>query len=40
MMIRWESWEDAETLLACYQQPDDETLLDVMAEPRKLREAR
>jgi integrase len=32
-------WKDVETLLTCYQQPDDETLLDVMAEPRKLSEA-
>lgn len=29
---------DVETLLTCYQQPDDETLLAVMSEPRKLRE--
>jgi len=32
-------WKDVETLLTCYQQPDEETLLAVMSEPRKLREA-
>ena len=32
-------WKDVETLLTCYQQPDDDTLMDVMAEPRKLRES-
>jgi hypothetical protein len=31
-------WKDVETLLTCYQQPDPETLLAVMSEPRKLRE--
>lgn len=29
-------WKDVETLLTCYQQPDRETLLEVMSEPRKL----
>ena len=29
-------WKDVETLLTCYQQPDQETLLAVMSEPRKL----
>ena len=32
-------WKDTETLLACYQQPDDETLLAVMSEPRKVHDA-
>lgn len=32
-------WKDVETLLMCYQQPNDETLPEVMAEPWKLREA-
>jgi integrase len=31
-------WQDTETLLKCYQQPDNETLLAVMSEERKLRE--
>ncbi len=31
-------WKDIETLLRCYQQPDDDTLLAVMSEKRKLRE--
>jgi integrase len=31
-------WKDTETLLQCYQQPDNETLLAVMSEERKLRE--
>ncbi len=31
-------WQDTETLLQCYQQPDNETLLAVMSEERKLRE--
>lgn len=31
-------WLDTETLLKCYQQPDNETLLAVMSEERKLRE--
>jgi len=31
-------WQDTETLLRCYQQPDNETLLAVMSEERKLRE--
>jgi integrase len=31
-------WKDVETLLTCYQQPDMETLLAVMSEPRKLRD--
>ena len=29
-------WKDVETLLKCYQQADQESLLDVMSEPRKL----
>jgi hypothetical protein len=29
-------WKDVETLLTCYQQPDQQTLLAVMSEPRKL----
>ena len=29
---------DTETLLTCYQQPDTQTLLAVMAEERKVRE--
>jgi len=31
-------WQDTETLLKCYQQPDNEALLAVMSEERKLRE--
>ena len=31
-------WQDTEALLSCYQQPDNETLLGVMSEERKLRE--
>ena len=31
-------WKDTETLLTCYQQPDNETLLAVMSEQRKVRE--
>jgi integrase len=31
-------WRDVDTLLRCYQQPDDESLLAVMSEGRKLRE--
>ena len=31
-------WKDTETLLRCYQQPDEETMLAVMSEKRKLRE--
>lgn len=31
-------WQHTETLLKCYQQPDNETLLAVMSEERKLRE--
>ncbi len=31
-------WKDVETLLTCYQQPDPQTLLAVMSEPRKLHE--
>lgn len=31
-------WQDTDTLLRCYQQPDTETLLAVMSEERKLRE--
>jgi hypothetical protein len=33
-------WQDTDTLLKCYQQPDNETLLAVMSEERKLREVR
>jgi hypothetical protein len=32
-------WKDTETLLTCYQQPDAETLLAVMSEERKVRDA-
>lgn len=32
-------WKDTETLLTCYQQPDTDTLLAVMSEPRKVRDA-
>lgn len=32
-------WKDTETLLTCYQHPDAETLLAVMSEPRKVRDA-
>jgi hypothetical protein len=32
-------WKDIETLLTCYQRPDRDTLLAVMEEPKKLREA-
>lgn len=32
-------WKDVETLLTCYQQPDAETMLAVMSEPRKVRDA-
>jgi len=32
-------WKDTETLLTCYQQPDADTLLAVMSEPRKVRDA-
>ena len=31
-------WQDTETLLKCYQQPDNEALLAVMSEERKLRD--
>ena len=31
-------WKDTETLLTCYQQPDRETLLAVVSEPKKVRE--
>ena len=31
-------WKDTETLLTCYQQPDTQTLLAVMAEERKVRD--
>jgi integrase len=31
-------WKDVGTLIRCYQQPDDETLLRVMSEPRKVTE--
>ncbi len=31
--------EDTETLLTCYQQPDADTLLAVMSEPKKMRDA-
>lgn len=29
-------WQDTATLLSCYQQPDDATLLAVVASPHKL----
>ena len=32
-------WKDTETLLTCYQQPDTDTLVAVMSEPRKARVA-
>lgn len=32
-------WKDTETLLTCYQQPDIETLMAVMCEERKVRDA-
>ena len=32
-------WKDTETLLTCYQQPDRESLLAVMSEPRKVSDA-
>lgn len=32
-------WKDTATLLTCYQQPDRESLLAVMSEPRKVRDA-
>jgi integrase len=32
-------WMDTETLLTCYQQPDADTLLAVMSEPKKMRDA-
>ena len=31
-------WNDTQTLLTCYQQPDQETLLAVVSETRKVRE--
>ena len=31
-------WKDTQTLLTCYQQPDTETMLAVMSEPRKVME--
>jgi len=32
-------WKDVNTLLTCYQQPDTETLLAVVSEPRKVRDS-
>jgi hypothetical protein len=32
-------WKDTERLLTCYQQPDADTLLAVMSEPKKMRDA-
>jgi integrase len=32
-------WKDTETLLKCYQQPDADTMLAVMSEPKKVRDA-
>ena len=32
-------WKDTETLLTCYQQPDADTLLAGMSEPKKMRDA-
>ncbi|HEX2681088.1 MAG TPA: hypothetical protein VHQ03_07330, partial [Candidatus Dormibacteraeota bacterium] len=32
-------WKDTETLLTCYQHPDVDTLLAVMSEPKKIRDA-
>ncbi|HEY5490399.1 MAG TPA: tyrosine-type recombinase/integrase [Gemmatimonadaceae bacterium] len=31
-------WKDTETLLTCYQQPDADTMLAVMSEPKKVRD--
>ena len=31
-------WSDVSTLIRCYQQPDDDTMLRVMNEPRKVME--
>ena len=31
------AWKDTETLLTCYQQPDADTLLAVVSEPKKTR---
>ena len=31
-------WKDVQTLLTCYQQADPETMLEVMSEPKKLRD--
>jgi hypothetical protein len=32
-------WKDTETLFTCYQQPDADTLLAVMSEPKKICDA-
>jgi integrase len=32
-------WRDTQTLLTCYQQPDAESMLAVMSEPKKVRDA-
>ena len=32
-------WQDLKTLQVCYQHPDRDALLEVMSEPRKLRDA-
>ena len=32
-------WKDTSTLLTCYTQPDDATLLEVLNEPRKVHES-
>ncbi len=31
-------WSDTSTLISCYQQADDETLLEVMSNPKKITE--
>ena len=32
-------WKEVATLLTCYQQPDQDVMLEVMSEPRKVRDA-
>ena len=31
-------WSDTQALKKCYQQPDDETILSVVLDPRRIRE--
>ena len=33
-------WKNTATLMRCYQQVDDETLLAVVTEPKKLKEVK